>query len=451
MACGGLDCDDGDPTRAPGAAEVCDVTAHDEDCDPTTFGVRDQDDDGVADARCCNLDAAGTPTCGRDCDDTTSTSHPTAPEVCDGLDQDCDGAIDERVTRTFYPDLDRDGSGDRDATPVEACNPPLDHVEANHADCNDASGSIHPAATELCSPAGIDENCDGATDEGCTCSGSDRPCPGALGACRGGVQACTGMAWGGCSIMPVDEACNSIDDDCDGLTDEDVGVLCWRDADGDGVPLPGSATSVCSPGGGACPSGMTATEATLTVQDCADFDPASSGSSFPCYDDDDDDGYAGVGPASASVCVRPGAACPAGTVPNASPADCDDADPAIAPLATEICNGVDDDCDGGLDECATVLGSRRACTAGVCRHVSCFPTYLGECNGDESDGCETNLRDPANCGTCGNACADPEPCCNGGSCAAPICGLCGGCPGSQRCCVTETGDEYCRVGGCVMP
>jgi len=57
--CGGSDCDDANPSRAPGFPEVCDLDNVDEDCDPRTFGFRDGDGDGAADARCCNADPEG--------------------------------------------------------------------------------------------------------------------------------------------------------------------------------------------------------------------------------------------------------------------------------------------------------------------------------------------------------------------------------------------------------
>ena len=80
----GYDCDDEDPNRYPGNAEVCDAEHHDEDCDPETFGAEDQDGDGHFDVGCCNVDEDdGTLYCGTDCDDTLATIVPGS-QVCDG-------------------------------------------------------------------------------------------------------------------------------------------------------------------------------------------------------------------------------------------------------------------------------------------------------------------------------------------------------------------------------
>ena len=84
-------------------------------------------------------------------------------EICDGIDNDCDGEIDENVQRTFWLDGDGDGFG-TSANPVLACTAPSGYV-SNDGDCNDGNAAIFPGATELCD--GIDNDCDGEVDEGC--------------------------------------------------------------------------------------------------------------------------------------------------------------------------------------------------------------------------------------------------------------------------------------------
>src|SRR5690606_26468663 len=87
--CGGDDCDDGDANRRPGNPEICDSEGHDEDCDPSTLGSTDDDGDGAISMACCNG-----ATCGTDCDDASSEVAPSASEICNGIDDDCDGTID---------------------------------------------------------------------------------------------------------------------------------------------------------------------------------------------------------------------------------------------------------------------------------------------------------------------------------------------------------------------
>jgi len=158
--CGGTDCDDDDATRFPGAVEICDAANVDEDCDPSTFGDTDADDDGFVDAACCNGD-----TCGDDCDDGNASAHPGEAESCDGADNDCDAATDEGVLEEFYPDADDDLYGDMSATAVMACEAPDDHV-SDAADCDDGDGATHPTADEVCD--GVRNDCtDGVVDEGC--------------------------------------------------------------------------------------------------------------------------------------------------------------------------------------------------------------------------------------------------------------------------------------------
>ena len=97
---------------------------------------------------------------GNDCDDNNATIHPGATEVCNGLDDNCNGQIDEGVKSTFYRDADNDGYGNPVVT-VQACSQPAGYVD-NNSDCDDNKTLVHPGAEEICN--GIDDNCDGIID-----------------------------------------------------------------------------------------------------------------------------------------------------------------------------------------------------------------------------------------------------------------------------------------------
>ena len=96
-----------------------------------------------------------------DCDDTNPTIHPGAVEVCDGIDQDCDGVADEDASDapTWYLDGDSDGAGDP-AVSVTACAAPADHVDTGD-DCDDADSAVAPGAVEQPGDE-VDQDCDGA-------------------------------------------------------------------------------------------------------------------------------------------------------------------------------------------------------------------------------------------------------------------------------------------------
>jgi hypothetical protein len=139
----------------------------------------------------------------------------TGPDTCDAAA----ACVPGPNTCPTCTDGDGDGYGDP-ASP--ACSYP-------ERDCDDADAAVSPGASEDCNR--IDDDCDGSTDEGCVCNaGESRDCYGGpegtrdVGACHGGTQACVGGGWVDCQgqIMPTAEVCHdSLDNDCDGLTDPD--------------------------------------------------------------------------------------------------------------------------------------------------------------------------------------------------------------------------------------
>jgi hypothetical protein len=148
------DCDDADPTLAA-----------------LTVWYADADGDGFGDPDTVEA-ACGAPpgfvADATDCDDTSAASHPGAPEVCDGLDDDCDELTDEDLGEfSWWPDADDDGFGDAGADPVESCQI-LDGyvIAADGDDCDDGDPDVNPDATEVCGNA-VDEDCDQQLDNGC--------------------------------------------------------------------------------------------------------------------------------------------------------------------------------------------------------------------------------------------------------------------------------------------
>lgn len=140
------------------------------DCDDTDPAVTmlswypDMDDDGYG------VTAEAVASCpgiyqyvqvGGDCDDTRDDLHPGARDYCgDGLDNDCDGTIDNLA---WYADVDGDSYGDP-ASVVQACDPPEGYV-SQAGDCDDTDAGANPAAPEVCDDADRDEDCNGYADD----------------------------------------------------------------------------------------------------------------------------------------------------------------------------------------------------------------------------------------------------------------------------------------------
>lgn len=181
----------------------------------------DVDGDGIGDAcdSFTDMDHDGFYREIDDCNDNDALINPGATEVCDEADNDCDDAVDEDVKTIFYQDSDLDGYGDPLVT-TEACTAPSGYV-ADNTDCDDSAISVHPMAFEACN--GIDDNCDGAVDE--TFANKGQACEAGIGLCiRTGTYICSADgASAVCSAAPGEpsaEVCTDLtDNDCNGLVD----------------------------------------------------------------------------------------------------------------------------------------------------------------------------------------------------------------------------------------
>jgi hypothetical protein len=273
-----------------------------------------------------------------DCDDGSDLVHPGATERCNQVDDDCDDAVDEVVTQTYWLDGDQDGYGDKDS-PLERCSLEAGMAEIS-GDCDDTRGAVHPGAPEGDCTDPIDYNCDGST--GYADEDGD------------GWPACEDCDDGQAGVSPdAEELCNGVDDDCDGLIDWFAvdGEQLYLDDDGDGWGG-GEPISACdSQGyvaeGGDCDDGDSSVHPTADEtcdgrdEDCdgtVDDDPVD-GSTW--YQDWDSDGY-GDASATRAACEEP-----FGYVDRAG--DCDDGSAEVNPGADEVCDGLDNDCDSEID------------------------------------------------------------------------------------------------------
>jgi len=342
-ACGTCDagrvvCDGFDATRCEGGDET---VAH---------AWPDGDDDGfgamVEPTAQCNLDDGYVRRAG-DCDDTRPDVSPDGVETCNDIDDDCDGVVDDEATdaAAWFADRDDDGFGD-DGEIVRACAAPDGYVEAS-GDCDDRHPRRYPGAPEADCTDPVDYDCDGATAFGDADGDGWATC----------VDACDDDPLRHPGVL---ERCDGIDNDCDGDIDEGEAVdggTFYRDDDDDDAGDPDRFVVACE-----APDGFVAVAGDCDDDDprrffgntevCDDVDndcdgvvdPPSSSDAPTWYPDRDDDDFGD--PLSGLVACD----APDGFIANGE--DCDDSDPGVNPTPTnvELCDFVDNDCDGAVDE-----------------------------------------------------------------------------------------------------
>jgi len=416
------DCNDGVPSIHPGATEIT-GDGIDQNCDNRENCYTDNDHDSygsnvILNSADCDCADVGESNRNGDCDDNNNAIYPFATEVCDGVDNDCDGSTDENVKNTYYADNDGDGYGA--GAPILACSQPA-NTSLNNTDCNDGASSIHPGATEITGD-GIDQNCDGRencyTDNDHDSYGSDVILNSADCDCidQGESNRNNDCNDNNNFIYPsAQEIFNSIDDDCDGDTDE--GLENYR-PDWGNIQSPSTVTvskNEASPFiyGQVYKAGVTNRVNTTTTGVLAQLgygtlntDPTSdtswkwvTGVYNQDYGNNDEfkarfsDSTVGVfayawrfsmnGGYSWLYCDNSGSTTtdPYSTSNQGvltvndidadgdgyySMNDCNDNNYAINPGATEICgNGIDDDCDGSTDECYTLTITRSGAGGGI--------------------------------------------------------------------------------------
>lgn len=299
-----------------------------------------------------------------DCDDENPAINSSQIEICDGVDQNCDGVIDEGVSSTFYIDSDNDGFGSAEDI-IQGCDV-IDGYVSNANDCDDENDQKYPGGIEVCD--GLDNDCNAEIDDGVGTNyyvDLDNDGFGNPNQIEVHCELQEGLSEqaGDCddsnnTVYPdAPEYCDAIDNDCNDTIDDGGTFLFFADADNDGFGSINDAQESC-----AQPEGYVSNS-----DDCDDFDTSISpvapeycdGIDNNCngdidtdaidkntfYADVDDDGF-GDGNTAESHCTAP-----EGFVSN--DVDCNDEDEGIYPTAVEICDGLDNNCDGTIDQDAS--------------------------------------------------------------------------------------------------
>ncbi len=300
----------------------------------TTY-YRDMDSDGFGNPSNTTTSCTGAPSGyvsnNTDCNDNNFNIKPSATEVCDGIDNNCNGITDEGAQSLFYRDFDSDGFGNPSSV-ISSCTQPGGYV-ANNTDCNDNSAVEKPGQIWY-----KDTDGDGYAQTGAaTITQCTRP---------SGYRAASELTstTGDCddnnfNIKPsATEACDGIDNNCNGITDEGAQSLFYRDFDTDGFGNPSSVISSCTQPGGYVANNT----------DCNDNSAVEKPGQI-WYKDTDGDGYAQTGAATITQCARP-VGYKAASELTSTTGDCNDNNASINPAATEVCDGIDNDCDGSTDE-----------------------------------------------------------------------------------------------------
>ncbi len=333
-----------------------------------------------------------------DCNDTVASAHPGGTEICNGgIDDDCDNLVDDAdpsITGqpTWYADTDHDGYGNS-ATSVITCNQPNGYV-ADNTDCNDANASVYPTAPEQCN--GLDDNCNNQVDESLNFITFYADVDGdTYGNPLVFIVSCLqppGFVMDNTDCNDLDITVHApqtyyVDGDGDGYGSTTSGSFCqsttpagystnntdcndsngavhvngsfYVDADGDTYGT-GSLQTVCYSGSGT-PAGYSTNNGDCNdanasvnpgqVEICANgIDDNCNGSmdegcpQYTYYADADGDTYGNPASSIPSYSPTP----PTGYVANNT--DCNDGDAAIHPGVVDVCDGVDNNCNGVVDE-----------------------------------------------------------------------------------------------------